>query len=283
MRTFKWLLVTFGIITVFALTFSCSTDHGISPVPGKLGVDVVFINNKIPENTQGIYLFVAPVFPPHAINELYLTPNSLPFQQLLGNPDPNARDTIYTEIDLPYGHYEALGLWWYNKETVSNLADVFTLKLGPDFLPIPIDITPEKPYVRTDLWANLSRVEREATIEGTIYFNGPFPPNTLATAVAAYFIQPEKKVEYLVYLLSMDFSIDKNPYYFKLPVPNRYRTIAYLAVFWLSDRSGLDDFRTIGVYQDPNNPGQPGKVRIVPNGTVTGYDINADWSLIKNP
>jgi len=283
MRPFARRCIFFCSIIMAILFVSCSDDHGIAPVPGKLGVDVVFINNKIPENTQGIYLFIAPVFPPHAINELYLTPNSLPFQQLLGNPNPNARDTIYTEIDLPYGHYEALGLWWYNKETVSNLADVFTLKLGPDFMSVPIDITPEKPSVRTDLWANLSRVEREATIEGTIRFNGPFPANTLATAVAAYFIKPAKKVEYLVYLLSMDFSINENPYHFKLPVPNRYRTIQYLAVFWLSDRSGLDDFRTIGIYQDPNNPGQPGKVRIVPNGTVTGFDIDADWSLIENP
>ena len=273
--------IIFILLTALAVAFvGCSSDHGIAPLPGKLGVDVIFINSKIPENTQGIYLFVAPEFPPHAINELYLIPNSLPFWEIDRNAGEYARDTIYTEIDLPYGHYEAIGLWWYNKETISNLADVFTLKIGPDFLPVPIDITPEEPDVRTELWANLTRVERNAFIEGTIYFNGPFPANTLATAVAAYFRKPENNIEYLVYLLSMDFSINENPYHYKLPVPNRHRTIDYLAVFWLSDRSGLDDFRTLGFYQDPNNPGQPGKVQIKPNGTVYGYNINADWSLI---
>ena len=135
--------IIFILLTALAVAFvGCSSDHGIAPLPGKLGVDVIFINSKIPENTQGIYLFVAPEFPPHAINELYLIPNSLPFWEIDRNAGEYARDTIYTEIDLPYGHYEAIGLWWYNKETISNLADVFTLKIGPDFLPVPIDITP---------------------------------------------------------------------------------------------------------------------------------------------
>ena len=83
------------------------------------------------------------------------------------------------------------------------------------------------------------------------------------------------------YLLSMDFSIDENPYHYKLPVPSRHRTIKYLAVFWLSERSGLDNFQTIGFYEDPDNPGQPGTIKIQANKTVSGYDIQADWSLIN--
>ena len=273
---FLLLIIAFSIVFV-----ECNTDHGIAPLPGKLGVDVIFMNSNIPENTQGIYLFVAPEFPPHAINELFLIPNSLPFWEIDRTAGKYARDTIYTEIDLPYGHYEALGLWWYNKETNSNLADVFTLKIGPDYLPVPIDITEDEPFVETELWANLTRVERNSFIEGTIYFNGPFPENTLATAVAAYFRKPEKKIEYLVYLLSMDFSINENPYHYKLPVPSRHKIIDYLAVFWLSDRSGLDDFRTLGYYkEDRNKPGPPAKVRIKLNDTVSGFDIDADWSLI---
>lgn len=274
----RFLLLLFAGLFVLA---ACSDDHGIAPLPGNLGVDVVFINNKIPANTQGIYMFVAPEFPPHAINEMFLSPNSLPFRKLLENPVEGARDTIYTEMALPYGHYEAIGLWWYNTETESNLADVFTLKIGQDLLPVQFDITPEKPYVHTDLWANLSRMERDASIEGTITFNGPFPENTQLTAIAAYFRKPEKKVEYLVYLVSMDFSIDENPFHYSLPVPSRYRKIDYLAVFWLSERSGLDDFKTIGFYQDPENPELPGTIRLQKDAAVTGYDIKADWGLIN--
>jgi hypothetical protein len=274
-----WLL---ALPTIIILASRCSDDHGVAPLPGNLALDVIFINNKIPTDTQGIYLFVAPTFPPHAINEMFLSPNSLPFKKLLNNVQEGARDTLYTEMNLPYGHYEAIGLWWYNKNTESNLADVFTLKIGQDLLPVPLDITPEKPFVHTDLWANLTRVERDASIEGTITFNGPFPENTLATAVAAYFRKPDKKVEYLVFLVSMDFSIDENPYHFVLPVSSRYKKIDYLAVFWLAERSGLDDFRTIGFYRDPNNSDLPGSIKIKANSASTKIDIQANWSLIGN-
>ena len=45
-----------------------------------------------------------------------------------------------------------------------------------------------------------------------------------------------------------------NPFNFNLPV-NSQVDVKFLGVFWLSDRSGLDDFRTLGFYQDPENPG----------------------------
>ncbi len=264
-----------------AIALTCEIDHGIEPLPGTLGVEVIFIKSRIPKDTQGIYLFVAPTFPPHAINELFLSPNTLPFWEIDTTGSEYARDTLYTEISLPYGHYDAIGLWWYNKGTESNLADVFTLKLDQNYLPAEITLSPDSSYVRTELWANLTRVEREASIEGTISFNGPFPSNTLVTAVGAYLRTPVEKVEYLIYLVSMDFSINENPYHFTLPVPNRYPVLEYLGVFWLSDRSGLDNFQTIGYYEDPNNPGQPGTVTIKKNGSVAGFDINADWSLIE--
>ena len=268
MKMFSAVYALF-LCLIFFLVF-CSDDHGISPLPGNLGVNVIFLNQEVPENTQGVYLFVAPVFPPHAINELYMNPNSLPLNRI-------ANDTVYSEIVLPYGHYEAVGLWWYNKYTISNLADVFTLKINPDYAPFEFDITEENPSLDVDLYANLNRVDRDATIEGTIYFNGPFPANTLVTGIGAYIVkEPEKKVDYLIYLHSMDFSIDENPYHFKLPVRSR-RTIEYLAVFWLSDRSGLDNFKTLGFYRDPQDLDKPGKLKLKENETIQGIDIYADW------
>ncbi|HDL19122.1 MAG TPA: hypothetical protein ENH29_08710 [Bacteroidetes bacterium] len=262
----------FFLTSVLFLQFNCKSDLGIKPLPGTLGVDVIFLTKEIPENTEGVYLFVAPVFPPHAINELFLSPNSIPLDN----------DTVYTEIYLPYGHYQALGLWWYNKGTKSNLADIFTLKTffdqeQFDWSVYEFDITPEQPYLRTKLPANLKRVNRDATIKGTIYFNGPFPENTLATAIAAYIQKPEEDIDYFVYLNSMDFSIDKNPYHYTLPVDSR-NTIRYLAVFWLPERGGLGDFQTIGYLQEAD--GTPKTIRLHENETVTGMDINADWSKI---
>ena len=259
-------------LTIY-LSLNCNIDHGVEPLPGKLEVEVIFITEDIPENTQGVYLWAAPVFPPHAINELFLNTNSLK----LGN------DTISTEIFLPYGHYETFGLWWYNKETQSNLADIFTLKtvFSPqefDWQLYDFDITPEEPIHRTKLYANLNRVDRDATIEGTILFNGPFPENTLVTAIAAYVQKPIEDIDYFIYLKSMDFSIDENPYEFKLPVDSR-NTIRYLTVFWLPEKSGLGDFEELGFYQDGN--GEPITIRLQPDGKKTGVEIHADWTLIE--
>ena len=63
-----------------------------------------------------------------------------------------------------------------------------------------------------DLYVNWSRVDRDAAIEGTIQFNGPFPANTLATAIGAFKFKPEEDVHYLVWLKSIDFSIYSPPF-----------------------------------------------------------------------
>ena len=77
----------------------------------------------------------------------------------------------------------------------------------------------------------------------------------------------------------MDYSIDKNPYQYRLPV--RHGNVNYLAVFWLPERAELTDFRTIGIYKDPDNPDQTGKLSIPADTTISGIDIYADWSLIQ--
>jgi hypothetical protein len=264
----QWIIL---IIILLAFTIHCEVDHGIAPLPGKLAATVRF-HGTAPANTEGIYLIVAPQFPPHAINELYQSPNSLPIDQAI----------VSAEVELPYGHYQAVSLWWYNTETKSNLADVLALPLDPknSLMPLGFDITPKDPIFKIDLDAYWSLVDRDATIEGTIYFNGPFPKNTSITAVAAYLLEPEVSFQYLSYLKSIDYSINKNPYHYKLPI--HHGTINYIVVFWLPERTNLTDFRTIGVYEDPKRPGKPGKVKTSANETVTGIDIYADWSTINS-
>ena len=259
----------FLLILSLTLILHCNVDHGIAPLPGKIAVTVYF-RGIAPSNTQGIYLVVSPHFPPHAINELYHSPNSLPIDQ----------DTVYTEMELPFGHYDAVSLWWYNTDTESNLADVLALPLDPSnsLMPLGFDVTPDDPVFEIELYANWSRVDRDAAIEGTIHFNGPFPENTHITAVAAYQYKPEEKIHYLLWLKSMDYSIDKNPYHYRLPV--RHGTVNYMAVFWLPERADLTDFRTIGIYPDPTNPDLPGKLSVPADTTITGIDIYADWHAL---
>jgi hypothetical protein len=262
-------LKIFLSIILLLITLKCNIDHGIAPLPGKIVVTIYF-RGLPPKNTRGIYLIVAPEFPPHAINELYHSPNSLLID----------KDTVVTEMELPYGHYDAVSLWWYSIETESNLADVLALPLDPgnDLMPLGFDITPEDPVFEIDLYANWNRVDRDATIEGTIFFNGPFPENTHVTAVAAYQYQPKENIHYLLWLKSMDYSIDQNPYHYRLPV--RHGNVNYIAVFWLPERAELTDFRTIGVYYEINNPDQPGKLSIPADTTISGIDIYADWNSL---
>ncbi len=264
------------IVILFVLTgigfLVCTSDHGLAPLPGRLDVQLIFLNDEIPENTEGVYLFVAPEFPPHAINELHLSPNSIPLDN----------DTVWTTMYLPYGYYEAMGLWWFNEETESNLADVFSINLdfsNPNYL-YQFELTDETPVHQAKFIADLNRVDRDANLEGTIHFNGPFPENTLATAIAALVREPEESIEYFIYLQSLDFSVNSNPTQFSLPIKSRTK-IRYLAVFWLSDRSGLDDFKTIGFYEDPDNPGEPGVLTAQKDETISGIEIYADWSKIN--
>jgi len=73
----------------------------------------------------------------------------------------------------------------------------------------------------------------------------------------------------------MDYSIDSNPYHYRLPV--RHGNVNYLAVFWLPDHAELTDFKTIGIYRNPNHPDQLGKLSIPEDTTISGIDIQADW------
>jgi hypothetical protein len=260
-------LLSLPLILVVLLS-GCADDHGLAPLPGRLTVDVIFRGTP-PPTTQGIYLIVAPQFPPHAINELYHSSNSLPLNQ----------ETVRTVIDLPLGHYDAISLWWYSNETKSNLADVLALSTVLDstghIKPLGFDLTREDAGAYTKLYADWKKVNRDASLEGTIHFDGPFPKNTLATAIAAYSFKPSSPFEYLVYMSSVDFSIGTNPYKYKLPV--RAGTISYLVVLWLPDRSGMASFQELGFLQDAAAPGVPLKIKLKTGETRSGLDILAHW------
>ncbi|MBN2356213.1 hypothetical protein JXO59_08870 [candidate division KSB1 bacterium] len=253
------------LLLILAVIIFCTVDHGLAPLPGKL-VAHVYFHDTPPEDTQGVYLIVAPEFPPHAINELYHSSNSLPIDQ----------DTVIAEMDLPFGHYAMLSLWWYSTETKSNLADWLVLPLDNDLMPLGFDITREQPAFHIDLDAYWDRVDHNAAIEGTITFNGPFPSNTMVTAVAAYSIKPESGGQYLAWLRAIDFSVGTNPYHYRLPVTDGY--IQYVVVFWLPENAALTEFSTLGFYEDPLNPGQPGYLEIDVGQTIENIDIYADWT-----
>lgn len=268
----RFLIVLMVLAGTGLFILACEADHGLEPLPGQLNLTVYF-RNEPPPNTQGIYLMVTPQFPPHAINEVYHSPNSLPIDQ----------DTVFHQIVLPYGHYDGLALWWYSKDVESNLADVLAIPIDytSELRPLGFDITPEDPIVDIKLVANWDKVNRDAAIEGTINFDGPFPENTQVVAVAAFKIEPDDPIDYLIHLKSIDFSIDKdeNPYHYRLPV--RSGSVNYVGVYWLPDRGGLNDFQPVAAYMDPDDPTKPGRLRPQPGDVLKGIDIDVDWSAIR--
>ncbi|MBN1542122.1 hypothetical protein JW992_08225 [candidate division KSB1 bacterium] len=258
--------ICWGLLLLFS---ACTTDYGIEPLPGKLRVRVVYQGER-PADTQGVYLVVAPEFPPHAINELYHSPNSLAFD----------RDTVWAELDLPYGHYDAYMLWWYSTDRKSNLADILSMSIDlTSKLPESFDLTADNPVYEARLNAHWGAVKRDSRITGTVTFNGPFPPNTSAVAVAAYEVKPVESIDYLIFLKSIDFSVETNPHHFDLPITSGM--ISYIAVFWLPERAALTDFRTLGFYRDPRRPEREGRVFVSSGQIISGIDIEADWSLVR--
>ncbi|MBN2416903.1 hypothetical protein JXO52_13735 [bacterium] len=267
----KLFRVAAGLMAAAVIVWSgCRISHGLAPLPGTVKARVIFRNDP-PDNTQGIYLSVAPEFPPQAINQMYHSPNSLPI----------GLDTVHAEIVLPYGHYDAICLWWYNRDTESNFADILGLPLNPENNLAPLDFTlsESEPEFSIDLYANWDTVKRDASISGTIRFGGPFPKNTQATAVAAYRFEPKDDIHYLVWLKSIDFSIGpESPHYnsaantYDYTLPVRHGGIDYLAVFWLAEEDAMTEFTVLGVYD--------GQLSLEAGEHLGGIDITADWNII---
>lgn len=260
-----------SITLLFILYSGCDVDHGLEPLPGKLRTKVIFRGDK-PADTQGVYMIVAPEFPPHAINELFQSPNSLPLEQ----------DTVWTEIDLPYGHYEAFGLWWYSKDTRSNLADILTMPFdGITGEPLGFTLTSEEPIIERTLHANWDNMNRDASIEGTVYFQGDFPKNTDLTAVAAFYTVPQTVVHYLVWLKSIDITVETGTksHNFVLPIKSGY--VGYIAIFWLAENTSLRDIQIVGEAKDPKNPAKLWQKTVKMDSTVKGVEIFVDWNEVK--
>lgn len=268
----RYLIGLIGLIGLFILSQSaCDVDHGLAPLPGTMRARVAF-RGEPPEDTQGVYLIVAPEFPPHAINELFQSPNSLPTDQ----------DTVWTEIDLPYGRYEAFGLWWYSEDTRSNLADILAMPFdGMTGEPLGFTLSPEQPFIERQLNANWSNMDRDASVRGTVYFEGEFPENTDVTAVAAFIQQPQSVVQYLVWLKSIDMTVKTGvrKHDFVLPLKNGY--VGYIAIFWLAEKMPLYDVQIVGEARDPVNTDALWKKVVKPDSTLSGVEIFVNWDQVK--
>lgn len=275
----KRYIVFFLFGLVLLMWLSCDVDHGLAPLPGKLKATVVF-RNEPPDDTEGIYLTVAPQFPPRAINMMYQSPNSLPIDQ----------DTVVQEIDLPYGHYEAVSLWWYSNDTESNLADILAIPLDwtNQLLPRQFDITEDEPVFEITLYANWSKMDRDASVQGTIHFSDDFPTNTDITAIAAFSLIPENSLQYLTMMKAIDFSVgpesrnwNNKEKTFDYTLPVRHGSIQWIAVFWLPQHANLTEVQFISSYVDTTT-GIPIRLSLGEDETITGADLYVNWADVPN-
>jgi len=132
----------------------------------------------------------------------------------------------------------------------------------------------------------------DSFITGRItYVGGPsaWPDTTEWVRVAAFSRRPNSVTEILLPplpIFSDTLTRFVGTYDYQLKVPaGRYEWIVLawkpkLKVFSNPTYSGLD---TLGIYYDPNNPGQYGVVSVAEGQTVSGINITADFSELTPP
>ncbi len=263
------LFFLLGTAGVFVL-HSCQPDHGLAPIHSGIRGRVIFVD-KLPPNTDQVQVAVAKTFPPKALLDLGLS-GPLPFWQ----------DTVEYEILLPLGHYEAVGVLWKEKGrtwSISSILGLYTRRNS--LLPQAIDLTEEHPVQDSvDIYADPVLIARGAFLQGRITYVGEWFPDIQIVVLAAFPVVPEEQVDYLtargmdltrpVGVTHDDFVLDVAP-----------DTLKYIGVFSISQIGGEFKFRELGIYEDPEHPGQPGQVYVAKGDTARGVNITVDFSKVE--
>jgi hypothetical protein len=265
------------IIIVFLLpaAMACKIDHGLEPVSSRISGTVSFTGN-FPADTDQIRVAVAETFPPKDIKELTFS-NALP----LGQPQAEY------EIFLPPSTYEVIAVFWKGKNEPWNISDVVGVYGGtfvgdfliPTFQPVTLP-DGSASVENIDIQTNLNKVNRDATIEGTLTFNGAWPDNTGLVGIGAFIEVPEagNTIDYYFKNIALDYSVpaDVSSHQYKLRVRSG-EIIQYIAVLWINDNYDLSSITDLGFYPDAADPQNPGSVTVDPGGTVTGIDITINF------
>jgi hypothetical protein len=273
------------VIGLILFSAACEIDHGLEPIRSKIGGIVHFKGDHNPDTTDEVRVAVIKKFPPQDITELMFS------DIIYGNRDTLPADRRW-EIYLSPGSYEIVAVIWKEHNASWNISDIVGMyggtfigdQLIPPF-PFPkINISSSTSVIDTlNIQANLNRVNRDATIEGTVTFVGTWPSNTGVVGIGAFSDIPQKGnvIDYLVKNVALDYSVpisvDRADYRLRVRSSD---VLKYVAVMWIDKSYDLGKIKEIGFYRDPADTSKPGTVTLT-NGKATGVDIKVDFSKME--
>ncbi len=276
----KTWLVSFLILCAFLFSplLNCHIDHGLEPINSGIS-GRVFFKGEIPRHTDEVRVAVAKDFPPRNIKELLFS-DMIDFYS----------DTANYRIYLPKGKYDVVAVIWkeHNEQwNISNIIGVYGgIFLGGRLIPTfkPVTIPSSKSFLDTiDIEANLNRVNRDAKIEGTINFIGPWPENTGVVGVGAFTEIPKQGdiLDYYFKSIFIDYTVstfvEKADYMLRVHSAD---TVKYIAVLWIDNTFDMNTIQDVGFYIDPDDTTgtAPGIVTVPKDSTLKGIDITVDFS-----
>jgi hypothetical protein len=278
-------IAKFLFIEVILFSAACEIDHGLEPIRSKIGGVVHFYGDHNPNTTDEVRVAVIKKFPPQNITELMFS------DIIFGNGDTLPADRPW-EIYLSPGSYEIVAVIWKEHNASWNISDIVGMyggifigdQLIPPF-PFPKIVVPNAESVvdTLNIQANLNRVNRDATVEGTVTFVGTWPSNTGVVGIGAFTDGPQQGnvIDYLVKNVALDYSVpisvDRADYRLRVRSSD---VLKYVAVMWIDNSYDLGKIKDIGFYRDPADTSKPGTVTLT-NGRATGIDITVDFSKME--
>ena len=265
---FCFLAAAFSVVAIFhgCENFGVEADFLKGTVRGELTIDTV-----VPAQTDEIRVALSPDFPPSDFKELQIS------EVISVSKDTSVKSQVVPfEMQVPLGKYDATVVIWKAKDRSWSLTDIVGLHGDLSKFELrTIELTSDDPVEdNVSIPVDLSIVNRTSTVSGTIHFVGKWPANTFITALIM--LRDISDLNGIPPVLVF-VPIDSEEFSYSVGIsPDTYTTIA---VAWLP--IGPFDFskiRFLGVYEDPENPGEQGKLVVTDSMAVTGIDLTADFA-----
>ena len=149
---------------------------------------------------------------------------------------------------------------------------------------MPVTVTKESPQaVDIDIFSDWDKVSKDASIGGTITYQGDWPEDTELLLLVVYRQQPTDALS-LLFFENIDYTqslfVDSSEY--RLLVSGA--EYQYVVLFWVGKNiSDFEDLIELGFYENPQQPGQPGIVDLREGGDATDIDISVNFNNVIFP